>query len=113
LLFRHEAPGLALALVWGMLYGLVWWFVGALTLFPILLGGTPVWTVAAAADALPSLIGHLVYGAATAAAFVALERDQNIWPMHDRQRTYRHGRAEAALGLFVVGLGVILPLVLV
>jgi uncharacterized membrane protein YagU involved in acid resistance len=113
LLFRHEAPGVALALVWGMLYGLIWWFVGALTLFPILLGGTAMWTVAAAADALPSLLGHLVYGAATAAAFVALDRDQPTWRALTGRPPNPVATAAPALGLFVVGLGVILPLVLV
>jgi len=119
-LFRHEAPDVALAVVWGMLYGLVWWFVGALTLRPLLLGGTPIWTVQAAGDALPSLIGHLVYGAATAVAFLALERRETEWLAVDQRlaarlarRTRPLGTAAPALGLLVVGLGVILPLVLV
>jgi len=36
----------------------------ALTLFPLQLGSPPAWTVADAA--LPSLIGHLLYGASLA-----------------------------------------------
>jgi uncharacterized membrane protein YagU involved in acid resistance len=119
-LFRHEAPDLALAVVWGMLYGLVWWFIGALTLFPLLLGGTPIWTVQTAGDALPSLIGHLVYGAATAVAFLVLERRETEWLAVDprlaaalARRTRPLGTAAPALGLFVIGLGLILPLVLV
>jgi len=39
-----------------------------------LLGGSFAWTIAAAGAALPSLIGHLLYGAATALAFLLLER---------------------------------------
>jgi uncharacterized membrane protein YagU involved in acid resistance len=68
LLFRHEAPNLGASVVWGMLYGLIWWFLGALTLFPILLGRPFDWSAQAAGGILPSLIGHLFYGAATAAA---------------------------------------------
>ncbi len=42
---------------------------GALTLFPLLLGSPPAWTVAVANAALPSLIGYLLYGASLALVF--------------------------------------------
>jgi hypothetical protein len=51
-------------LVLGALYGLLWWFLGPLTLMPFILGmglGTS-WNAAAAAQMLPSLMGHVVYG---------------------------------------------------
>src|SRR5258705_4038216 len=69
LLFEHESPDFAAGIAWGLLYGLVWWFLGRLTLFPILQGLSFTWTHEAAADALPLLIGHLIYGAVTAACF--------------------------------------------
>ncbi|MBA2681004.1 MAG: hypothetical protein H0U76_21735, partial [Ktedonobacteraceae bacterium] len=65
LLFKYEAPDRGSSIAWGMLYGLIWWFIGPLTLMPILLGGTVTWTIRAANLALPSLLGHLIYGAAT------------------------------------------------
>src|SRR5262249_48653103 len=34
-LFERESPDWSAALGWGMLYGITWWFVGTLTLFPI------------------------------------------------------------------------------
>jgi hypothetical protein len=37
LLFRHEAPDAASAIAWGLVYGLLWWFIGPMTLQPILL----------------------------------------------------------------------------
>ena len=73
LLFQHEAPNLSSGLAWGLLYGLIWWFIGPLTLMPILLGHPFTWTTAVAGTLLPSLIGHLIYGAATASAFYVFE----------------------------------------
>jgi uncharacterized membrane protein YagU involved in acid resistance len=48
----------------GMIYGTIWWFIGPLTLMPLLLG-EPVgnhWSIGGALAAFPSLIGHLVFG---------------------------------------------------
>ncbi len=48
----------------GALYGGVWWVLGPLTLMPWMMGmglGANL-SVAAAAAALPSLMGHVVYG---------------------------------------------------
>ena len=62
----------------------------------------------------------LVYGAATAVAFLLLERRETEWLAVDprlaaalARRTRPLGTAAPALGLFVIGLGLILPLVLV
>ncbi len=45
-MFQYEAPNVAASLAWGLVYGAIWWFLGPLTLFPILLGGSFVWTIA-------------------------------------------------------------------
>ena len=57
--------GIGRGLVKGLLYGGAWWLLGPLTLMPLFLGmGLGVnWNVTAAANMLPSLVGHLVYGA--------------------------------------------------
>ena len=46
-------------------YGGAWWFLGPLTLMPLTMGmGLGVnWNAAAASQMLPSLMGHLIYGA--------------------------------------------------
>ena len=68
----HNVTG---ALSAGLGYGFVWWVLGPLTLMPLLLGmGFGVnWNASAATQALPSLLGHLAFGAILGGTYHWLE----------------------------------------
>lgn len=67
--FANTAP---LALVGGVVNGIVWWVLGALVLMPLLLGmGEMVFIVGQAQ--WMSLLGHILYGLVTAFVFLALQ----------------------------------------
>ncbi len=120
LLFKHESPNAGSSVAWGLLYGLVWWFIGPLTLMPILLGSTVTWTIQASDILLPSLLGHLLYGAVTGLVFFWLEQRYatNLLLLDKRinlrkERLLRPvGTPAPALWLFVLALGVLLPIML-
>jgi uncharacterized membrane protein YagU involved in acid resistance len=72
LLVRHLQARSTELLFWGLVYGVFWWFLGPQTLLPLLLGKPVAWDIAAAQRLLPSLFGHLLYGAVTAMVFSVL-----------------------------------------
>jgi NADH dehydrogenase len=69
LLFRYQPLAYAATISSGVLYGLLWWILGPLTLAPLLAGRGPTWTLTEASAALPSFVGHIVFGALTGLAF--------------------------------------------
>ncbi|GCE30856.1 hypothetical protein KDA_63400 [Dictyobacter alpinus] len=119
LLFEHEATTVAASLAWGTLYGLAWWFIGPLTLLPILLGASATWTIQAADILLPSLLGHIIYGGVTGYIFFWLKKRHMDWLLLDprllakEERLSRPaGTSAPALWLFALGLGIVLPIIL-
>ena len=66
---RYQPLGHAATITSGLLYGLLWWIAGPLTLGAILDGRGPTWSLGEAGVAFPSLIGHLFYGGLTGFVF--------------------------------------------
>ncbi len=75
----------------GLAYGFAWWILGPLTLMPFFMGmGLGVnWNVAAVGQALPSLVGHLIFGAVLGVTY---------WWLREPAGTARvdHGETQAA-----------------
>jgi len=119
ILFQREAPNFGSGVEWGLLYGVICWFVGPMTLAPVLSTGTFGWTPEAAGELLPFLIGYLIYGGVTAFAFLMLERRHRDWLMLDPRVAAREARKQRpagtpapALCVFALGTCVMLPILL-
>jgi hypothetical protein len=119
LLFRNEGSSLSVGVPWGCVFGLIWWYVGPMTIEPLLLTGECDWSSNAASALLPSSIGHLLYGAVTATVFLLLEHRYKRWLLLDprnsareQRRTRPLGTPAPALWFFALTLGVLLPILL-
>jgi hypothetical protein len=118
-MLRGEGLSLRVRVPWGCLFGLVWWYVGPMTLLPLLRTGECDWSAGAASAMLPLLIGHLIFGGVTAAVFLWLEYRFERWLLLDPKnvasrlrRTRPAGTPAPALWFFALSLGVLLPILL-
>ncbi len=71
-IFRHQPDSYATSITGGLLYGLLWWIVGPLTLSPLLHGMVPTWSLEDAVAGFPGLIAHLLYGGVMGVTFYML-----------------------------------------
>lgn len=61
------------ALGFGALYGAIWWVLGPLLIMPTMMGMGPQLTPQAMSEQMMSLMGHLIYGLGTGAAYLWLK----------------------------------------
>jgi NADH:ubiquinone reductase (H+-translocating) len=71
-LFRYQPESPAFCTSGGLLFGLLWWIVGPLTLGALWTGHAPTWSARDAGAAFPSLVGDLLYGGVLGGAFYTL-----------------------------------------
>ncbi len=82
LLIRRQRAGSGETLFWGLTYGGIWWFLGPLTLVPLLLLGFIAWDVHSTQEAFPSLVGYLLYGALTGLTLSVLREKRRGLAVH-------------------------------
>ena len=122
-LFQKQSISYGSGLAWGMIYGFLWWILGSLTFYAILLRQPPDWSLAAVTAQYPSLIGHLLYGAGLGLFFQYLSQRYGPIPYEVRYRNrelpppvFVHqrqiGTPAPALWSVTLVLGVVLPLLL-
>ena len=93
-LIRRQRAGTGETVFWGLGYGMFCWYVGVLTLLPLLGRETPAWGVPAARAAFPLLLGEMLGGVITAVGLAALN---HTGPVRIRRRALLAGLA-AGLG---------------
>lgn len=74
LLFGGKTDTLLRGSAWGSAYGVIWWFAGALVIMPIWLGMPAQISMSGMKSAMPSLMGHVIYGVITAIVFNRLAK---------------------------------------
>ena len=86
-----SASGLRGGVGSGLAYGVTWWILGPLTVMPLFMrmGLGINWNVASMSAAMPSLVGHLIFGAILGLTYRWLENRTGVPDV-------RHGHATVA-----------------
>ena len=77
--FRYQPRGYASLISNGLLFALLLWVIGPLTLSPIVAGDGPTWSAMEARDAFSTLIAHLLYGGLTGLGFYTFVTLHSAW----------------------------------
>ncbi len=73
-LFQRDVRGYGSSMGWGAAYGLLWWFLGPLTIFPKWQGHMLDWSYERGGALFGSLVGHVIYGLIVGLIYSALDR---------------------------------------
>jgi uncharacterized membrane protein YagU involved in acid resistance len=74
LLFQRDVRGYGSNMGWGVGYGILWWFLGPLTIMPIWQGNPLDWSYERGSALFGSLVGHIVYGLIVGLVYAAADR---------------------------------------
>ena len=94
LLVCYQRPGAGETLFWGLVYGVFWWYLGSLTLQPLLGGDGLTWDIASAQHSFPLLLGMVLYGGITGLTLLPLQ-----WDRLTRSRVFRVSGGDLARGV--------------
>ena len=95
----HQRPSAGETVIWGLVYGTLWWFIGTLTLHPLFTGNPLAWDAVVVRGSFPALLGHILYGA-TSGLTIALIRSGGPRSWSVSRSTLVRG---AIAGLLAVG----------
>lgn len=73
-LFVRDVRGPGSSAGWGLMYGMVWWCAGPLTLQPLFEGRALDWSLDGARALYGSFVGHALFGLATGLVFSVIDR---------------------------------------
>ena len=73
-LFQRDVRGFGSSMGWGAGYGLLWWFLGPLTILPIWQGDRFDWSYQHGSMLFGSLVGHIIYGLIVGLIYAALDK---------------------------------------
>ena len=79
LLIWYQRPGVGETLIWGLVYGTFWWYLGPLTLLSLMLGDGLTWDLHSAQAEFSILPGLVLYGASTGLALVFIQWRLRSW----------------------------------
>jgi uncharacterized membrane protein YagU involved in acid resistance len=74
LLFQRDVRGYGSSMGWGLAYGILWWFLGPLTILRLWLRQPLDWSIDHSSELFGSLIGHVIYGLVVGLIYGAADR---------------------------------------
>src|SRR6516225_5466842 len=74
LLFQRDVLGYGSCMGWGLGYAMFWWFLGQLTLLPLVAHKPIDWSTDQASFVFGSLVGHILYGLILGVTYATLDR---------------------------------------